>query len=179
MSDHTNFKIEKPILLVGLMGAGKSVIGLKISQKLGLDFIDSDSEIEQVVGASISDIFSIYGEKAFRNYEKTVINRLLSEKIRVIATGGGAFMDSETRHSMKSKGTVIWIRADIETLVERTKRRDSRPLLRNNNHRKILQQLMIERSPIYAEADIFIDSDVDSIDSIAKKLIDKLKKELS
>ena len=70
MSDHTNFKIEKPILLVGLMGAGKSVIGLKISQKLGLDFIDSDSEIEQVVGASISDIFSIYGEKAFRNYEK-------------------------------------------------------------------------------------------------------------
>ena len=152
-------KLKRPIVIVGLMGAGKTSIGKMIAKKLNLPFIDSDSEIVKSAGCSVVDIFSIYGEKEFRRVEDRVIERILSDnKIKVLSTGEGAFIIDNVRNLTKEKAITIWLKADLELLVKRTSFKDTRPLLLNYNSTKILQKLIDERYPIYANADITVET---------------------
>jgi shikimate kinase len=152
-------KLTRTVALVGMMGAGKSSIGRRLAARLNVDFKDADTEIESAAGCSISEIFERYGEPAFRDGERKVIARLLTEKPHVLATGGGAFMDPTTREKMKAAAVTVWLRAPIDVLVARTQRRDNRPLLRNGDPRETLERLLEERTPIYAEADYTLDSE--------------------
>ena len=140
------------------MGAGKSAIGRRLAARLGLPFVDADAEIERAAGCSIEDIFAIHGEPAFRDGERKVIARLLSGPPHVLATGGGAFMDPETRAAIRAAGVSIWLRAELDLLVARVSRRNGRPLLAEGEPREVLRRLMDERDPTYAEADIVVDS---------------------
>ena len=140
------------------MGAGKTCIGRRLAAALGLEFIDADAEIEAAAGCSIEDIFERHGEAAFRDGERRVIARLLDQPAHVLATGGGSFMDPDTRALIKRRGISLWLRADLPLLVKRTARRNNRPLLKRGDPREILDRLMKERYPIYAEADITVDS---------------------
>ncbi len=146
------------IVMVGLMGAGKTSIGRRVAARLGLPFVDADDEIEAAAGSSIEDIFERLGEASFRDGERRVIARLLDGPPIVLATGGGAFMDPETRERIAATGISIWLRADIDTLVRRTSRRQDRPLLKDGDPREILTRLMEQRHPIYQQADIVVDS---------------------
>ncbi len=150
---------NKPIVLVGLMGAGKTCIGWRLAKHYGLPFTDADEEIARAAGCSVEDIFERYGEAAFRDGERRVIDRLLGEGPRVLAAGGGAFIDPEIRRRIKESALSVWLRADLEILVERTARRGGRPLLKNGSPRAILGGLIDERYPVYASADIVVDSD--------------------
>lgn len=149
---------DRSIVLVGLMGAGKTCIGKRLAERLGLDFVDADHEIEAAAGCSITDIFERHGEAEFRAGERRVIARLLKAPNQVLATGGGAFMNEETRQEIRDKAISIWLRADLDLLVRRTSRRNTRPLLKQGDPRAILKRLMDERYPVYAEADIVVDS---------------------
>lgn len=151
-------RVPKTIALVGLMGAGKSSIGRRLAQALALPFIDADSEIETAAGASIEEIFAREGEAAFRNGERRVIARLLDGPPQVLATGGGAFMDPSTRALIRERAISVWLRADLETLLTRVARRTNRPLLKNADPRTVLTKLMAERYPVYAEANITVDT---------------------
>ena len=151
-------RIDCSVVLVGLMGAGKSAIGRRLASRLGIPFVDADEEIERAAGCSISDIFEIHGEAAFRDGERRVIARLLTRPPHVLATGGGAFMDPETRAAIRGCGISVWLRADLDLLVSRVSRRNNRPLLAGGDPREILQRLMNERHPIYAEADVVVES---------------------
>jgi len=151
-------RIERTIVLVGLMGVGKSAVGRRLAKQLDLPFVDADAEIEAAAGSSISDFFEQHGEAAFRDGERKVIARLLDGKPHVLATGGGAFMGPETRLLIKLRGISIWLNADLDTLVERVSRRNDRPLLKDGNARQILSDLMAVRNPIYAESDIVVES---------------------
>lgn len=148
----------KTIALVGLMGAGKSTVGRRLAEALGLPFHDSDDEIEKAAGLSISDIFSIHGEQEFRRGEKRVIERLVTDRQHVLATGGGAFMNDETRTLLKKHAVTVWLRADLETLWKRVNRKDSRPLLKTENPKDKLRTLLEARQSTYSKADIVIDS---------------------
>lgn len=150
--------IDKPIVLVGLMGAGKSCIGKRLANHLGLPFNDADREIEAAAGCAISDIFATHGEKAFRDGERRVIQRLLGNPLHVLATGGGAFTDPSTRNLVKERAISIWIRADLDLLLKRVSRRNDRPLLHNVDPRTKLAELIDLRHPFYAEADIIVES---------------------
>jgi shikimate kinase len=150
--------LPRTVVLVGLMGAGKTCIGRELSRRLGVDFVDADLEIEAAANCSIDDIFRLYGEKAFRDGERRVIARLLGNPAHVLATGGGAYMDEETRARIRERGVAVWLRADLELLVNRVGRRNNRPLLKEGDPRDILQRLIDERYPVYAEADIVVDS---------------------
>lgn len=158
MTRPADLSIPRTIVLVGLMGAGKSCIGRRLARALDLDFVDADAEIEKAAGCSIEDIFAVHGEEAFRDGEKRVIARLLDGPVHVLATGGGAFMSPETRELVRSHGISVWLRADLDLLVDRTSRRGGRPLLKNGNPREVLQKLIDTRYPVYAEADITVDS---------------------
>ncbi len=151
-------RIERTIVLVGLMGVGKSAVGRRLAKQLDLPFVDADAEIEAAAGSSISDFFERHGEAAFRDGERRVIARLLDGRPHVLATGGGAFMDPETRVLTKSRGISIWLNADLDTLVERVSRRKDRPLLKDGDAQQVLSDLMAVRNPIYAEADIVVES---------------------
>ncbi|EME68687.1 shikimate kinase [Paramagnetospirillum caucaseum] len=151
-------RIGRTVVLVGLMGAGKSCVGRRLAARLGLDFLDSDVEFEAASGSSISDYFARFGEAAFRDGERKVIARLLDGPPVVLATGGGAFIDPATRERIKSTGTSVWIRAELDLLLKRTVGRDHRPLLKQGDPREILGRLMEARYPVYAEADIIVDS---------------------
>jgi shikimate kinase len=151
-------EIHKSIVLVGLMGAGKTCIGSRLAERFGLPFVDADTEIEKAAGCTISDIFELYGEQAFRDGERRVILRLLNGPIQVLATGGGAFMDESTRKQMRKSAISVWLRADLDLLLSRTSRRNDRPLLQKGKQQETLERLMAERHPIYAEADIVVDS---------------------
>ena len=140
------------------MGAGKSCIGRLLAATLGLPFDDADKEIEAAAGCSIEDIFAAHGEAAFRDGERRVITRLLTQPKMVLATGGGAFMDPQTRKLIRKHATSLWLRADVDLLVRRTARRNNRPLLKRGDPRDILSRLIDERYPIYAEADVVVDS---------------------
>jgi len=158
MAAATNVTLSKPIVLVGLMGAGKSCIGRKLATALGVDFVDADNEIETAAGCTIEQIFESHGESAFRDGERRVIARLLDQPPHVLASGGGAFVDPATRQAIRARAISVWLRADLEILLRRTARRDHRPLLKQGNPRQILQDLMAKRHPVYAEADIIVDS---------------------
>ncbi|MFM5915239.1 MAG: shikimate kinase [Chakrabartia godavariana] len=151
-------KATKPIALVGMMGVGKTSIGRRLAQKLHIPFVDADQEIVDAAGLSIPEIFERFGEAHFRDGERRVIARLFDGTRKVIATGGGAFVNAETRRLMLDRAVVIWLDADIDTLVERTARKNTRPLLRQGDPREILTRLRDERRPAYAEAPIHITS---------------------
>ncbi len=150
---------QRSIVLIGLMGVGKTTIGRRLAAAIDMPFFDADHEIEKSAGRSVTDIFDDFGVEAFRDGERKVIARLLGEGACVLATGGGAFLDEETRKIIAERGISIWLRAELKELVRRTKRRDTRPLLRTGNPEKILARLMKERNPIYAKADLVVDSD--------------------
>ena len=149
-------RIDRPIVLVGLMGAGKSTVGKKLANLLRTDFVDADEAIEDAAAMTISEMFERFGEAHFRDGERRVIARLIEERHGVIATGGGAFVNDDTRALVLDKGIAVWIDCDIATLVERTSRRSNRPLLKNGDPAEILARLHRERSPYYAKAPIRI-----------------------
>lgn len=148
--------LHKPVVLVGLMGVGKTTVGRRLAAQLGCRFVDSDAAIEEAARLSVSEIFDAFGEAYFRDGERRVIARLLSEGPGVIATGGGAFCQTETRELILGQALVIWLDCDVETLVERTGRRDTRPLLRGADRREVLARLAEQRRPLYAEAHVHI-----------------------
>ena len=147
---------NRNLIFVGLMGAGKSVIGRLVAQTLGIPFIDTDAEIESVSRMTIAELFSQYGETEFRALETRVVERLLKQGPRVVSTGGGAFINEATRAQIKQGGLSIWLNADLDTLWDRVNRRDHRPLLKTENPRQTLENLMIQRYPIYADADLTV-----------------------
>jgi len=148
----------RSIALVGLMGAGKTNIGRRLAIRLGLPFRDTDLEIEQEAGCSVAELFARYGEQDFRDREQRVIHRLLEGAPSVLATGGGAFMDSCTRAALRERAISIWLRCDLPLLLRRLSVNTDRPLLRGADPAKILQRLIAQRYPVYAEADLIIDS---------------------
>jgi len=162
------------IVLVGLMGAGKTSLGKRIAKATQLPFVDSDTEIEKAAGCSIPEIFERYGEAEFRSGERRVIERILEGEPAIVATGGGAFMDAGTRELIRRKAISIWLRADLETLVKRTRRRDDRPLLKGGDPREVLRRLIDERYPIYAEADIVIDVDDEQPKETTERLLQRI-----
>lgn len=147
------------LVLVGLMGAGKTSVGKRLAQRLHLPFIDSDHAIEEAAHMSIPEIFQLKGETEFRAGERRVIARLLSEQQRVIATGGGAYLDAETRQRIREKGVCLWLRAELPVLMKRVARRQDRPLLQNTDPEATMRTLMEKRYPIYAEADVMVTSE--------------------
>jgi shikimate kinase len=151
--------LSRTVALVGMMGAGKSSVGRRLAARLGVGFKDADSEIELAAGCPIPEIFDRFGEGAFRDGERKVIARLLGAPPHVLATGGGAFIDPSTRARLKESAVTVWIRAPVDVLLMRVKRRDNRPLLRSGDPRATLEQLLVERTPIYAQADITVESD--------------------
>ena len=152
-------RIQRPIVLVGLMGVGKSTVGRKLAALLGSDFVDADDEIEDAAQMSVTEIFDQFGEDYFRDGERRVIGRLVEQRRGVIATGGGAFCNAATRGLILDTCIAVWLDCDIETLVERTSRKQNRPLLRTGDPRAILTQLKEQRSADYAEAQIHIVTD--------------------
>ena len=166
--------LDRPIVMVGMMGAGKSAIGRRLAQRLGMPFVDADAEIERAAGCSIAEIFEKHGEADFRDGERRVIARLLLGPVGVLATGGGAFMDSETRARIRAGAISVWLKADLDTLVERVSRRNHRPLLQNGDPREILAQLMTERYPIYAEADITVETGDAPTAATVERVVDGL-----
>jgi shikimate kinase len=149
---------KRSIVLVGMMGAGKSSVGRRLASRLGLPFTDADAEIETAAGMSITDIFQIHGEPAFRSGEARVIARLLDGGPQVLATGGGAFVNPHTRAAIGAQGISVWLRADFDVLMRRIKRRTDRPMLKTDDPPATLRRLMDERYPIYAEADVTVES---------------------
>jgi shikimate kinase len=157
-SPNPSFTPIKTIVLTGMMGAGKTCIGCKLAERLGLPFMDADSHIAEAAGRSVSEIFERHGEEVFRDSERRVIARLLGEPVHVLAIGGGAFTDLETRALISQKALSVWLRADIELLLRRVLRRNTRPLLKIGNPREILEKLMEERYSAYAQANVIVDS---------------------
>lgn len=152
-------RLNRPLVLVGMMGVGKSTIGRKLGQMLNLSFADADEEIERAAQMPISEMFERFGEAHFRDGERRVIARLIDSGPSVIATGGGAFVQPETQALILDKGLTIWLDCDVATLVDRVSRKDTRPLLRGGNPREIVARLKAEREPAYAKATIHVQSD--------------------
>lgn len=149
---------SKSLVLVGLMGAGKSAIGRRIAARLNMKFLDADTEIETAAGQTISDIFACHGEAHFRDREEKIIERLLVDGPQILATGGGAFMSEITRANIKTHGISVWLRAELDVLMERVGRRDHRPLLKTEDPQAVMQNLIDQRYPIYAQSDIVVES---------------------
>ena len=152
------FVPSRTIVLVGLMGAGKTKIGRRLAARLNLPFFDSDHEIEMAAGESIEEIFANRGERVFRDGERRVIARLLDQPVHVLATGGGAFMDEMTRRVIERRGVSLWLRADLDVLVSRVSRRNNRPLLKVGDTRTVLGELIERRYPVYGEANAIVES---------------------
>lgn len=147
-----------PIVLVGLMGAGKTSVGRRLAEKLGIAFVDADHEIETAAGKTIPEIFADHGEAYFREGERRVISRLLQAGAQVLATGGGAYMNDETRAGIKEHGVSVWLRADLPLLMKRVMKRPGRPLLQNDDPEAVMRGLVEKRYPVYAEADVTVES---------------------
>ena len=148
----------RTVVMVGMMGAGKSSVGRRLAARLGLPFVDADTEIEQAANATINEIFERHGEPYFRDGERRVIRRLLDGQPKVLATGGGAFMLPETRGAIRENGVSIWLKADRDLILSRVRRRANRPLLKGGDPETVIDRLIAERQPVYAEADIHIQS---------------------
>lgn len=172
MGDSPPLTLPKPLVLVGLMGAGKSAVGRRVAAKLEVPFIDADSEIEAAAGCSIEEIFARHGETEFRDGERRVVARLLeTEPVHVLATGGGAFIDPATRALIREKAISVWLRAELDILFERVSRRSHRPLLKTADPKRTLAKLIEQRYPIYAEADIIVDSGGGPISRMVDRVI--------
>lgn len=165
---------DRSLVLVGLMGAGKSTVGRRLAQRMGRSFVDADDEIEAAAGLTIPEIFDRYGEEHFRDGERRVLSRLMAGRNMVIATGGGAFMNEETRELIRANGRSIWLRADLDTLVKRCAKRTDRPLLAGSNPAETLSRLMDERYPVYAQADMTVESGGDAHDQVVDRILDVL-----
>jgi len=168
-------KLDKTVVLVGMMGAGKTSVGRRLASALGMPFRDADAEIETAAGCSINEIFDRFGEPAFRAGERKVIARLLNESPHILATGGVAFMDPETRERIHDSAISVWLKANVDLLLERVRRKDNRPLLRNTDSRAALVRLMGEREPVYAQADIVVESDDGPHDTVVKRIVSALQ----
>ncbi len=177
MRSKKQIDLTKPIVMVGLMGAGKTSIGRALARHLGIPFIDSDKEIEKISGCSVVDIFSLYGEKEFRRVEEKVIERLIDTPpfIKVISTGEGAFITDAVRKTVLDKSLTIWLKADLELLVKRTNFRHTRPQLLNTDSRKILAQLIKERYDTYALADITVETVDENIHKTLNKVLNAIQ----
>jgi shikimate kinase len=174
-----HFHVPRTIVLVGLMGAGKTNIGRRLAQRLGLPFVDADSEIESAAGETIEEIFERRGEAVFREGERKVIARLLGNPVHVLATGGGAFMDGETRALIRQRGISVWLRADLELLYQRVSRRNNRPLLKQGNPRETLARLIEQRYPVYAQADITVETIDGPPEATMERVMTALERHLS
>jgi shikimate kinase len=174
MTEPAPIHIDRTIALVGLMGVGKSSIGRRLAQRLGLPFHDGDTEIEHAAGMSVSEIFAQLGEAEFRIGEARIMKRLLEGAPIVLATGGGAILNPDTRSLMKTHAISVWMRADLEVIAERVSRRDTRPLLRGKDTLETLKALAEARYPLYGEADVIVDvgggSHASAVDAIVEKL---------
>ena len=170
--------LPRTVALVGLMGAGKSAIGKRLALRLGLPFIDADDEIERAAGCTVAEFFERYGEPEFRAGERRVIGRLLEGPPHVLSTGGGAYMDPQTRALMRDKALTVWLRADLDVLFDRVKRRGHRPLLSQGDPKEILARLMTQRYPFYAEADIVVDSTAQPAERTTEEVIEALRRHL-
>jgi shikimate kinase len=168
-------RLDRPVVLVGMMGVGKSTIGRKLAQLLGLPFADADDEIEQAAQMSVAEIFERYGEAYFRDGERRVIARLLDGGPTVIATGGGAFAQPDTRALIQERGIAVWLDSDVATLVDRVSRKDTRPLLRGGDPKEIVTRLKAEREPAYAEAAIKVMSDAGPHGETVKRILQGLQ----
>ena len=165
-------KLDRPIVLVGMMGSGKTSVGRRLARTLQWPFQDADWAIENAAGTTIANIFDEIGEEAFRQSERQVIARLLSEQgHQVLALGGGSFVAAETREIIRDKAFSIWLDADIEVLVKRTGRRDDRPLLKSGDPRDILSRLLEQRRPTYQEADLMVDSGTGSLGEVVLRIL--------
>jgi shikimate kinase len=169
-------KSSRSLVLIGLMGVGKTTVGRRLAAALNRPFKDADEEIEKAAGRTVKDIFDDFGEAAFRDGERKVIARLLDEPPMVLALGGGAFVNIETRNAIKKAATSIWLQADLETLMSRVSRRDTRPLLNAEDPREVMKNLLETRIPAYSQADIHVDASAGThqatVDNILKALDD-------
>ncbi|MEY3634074.1 MAG: hypothetical protein RLZZ61_484 [Pseudomonadota bacterium] len=171
---HAALVIDRPVVLVGMMGVGKTSIGKRLAVRLGIPFVDADDEIEKAAGLSITEMFAKYGEDYFRDGERRVIARLIEGAPKVIATGGGAFVNDETRALILERATSIWLDADVQVLADRVSRRNHRPLLKGKDPATVLTELGKVRNPLYAAANLHIRSDtsphVRTVENILKAL---------
>ncbi|WIM11853.1 shikimate kinase [Enhydrobacter sp.] len=171
--------LSRAVALVGLMGAGKTAIGKRLAVRLELPFIDADDEIERAAGCTVAEFFERHGETEFRAGERRVIARLLEGPPHVLSTGGGAYMDASTRALLRAQAITVWLRADLDVLFERVKKRAHRPLLRQGDPRDILARLMAQRYPIYAEADLVVDSTAQPAEVTTEQVIEALRRHLA
>ncbi|WP_411817696.1 shikimate kinase [Hyphococcus sp. DH-69] len=171
---YPELKTTRPVVLVGMMGVGKTTIGRRLAPHLGLPFFDADQEIEKAAGMSVSDLFKTHGEASFREGEARVIKRLLDGPPHVLATGGGALTNAETRALIAEKTLSIWIEADIETIIKRAGRRDTRPLLQNGDPRETLKRLLKEREDYYRAADIHVHTQPGPHNKTVEVILEKL-----
>jgi shikimate kinase len=167
-------RTEIPVVLVGLMGVGKTTVGRRLARRLGLPFVDSDEEIERAAVHSIPEIFDRFGEASFRDGERRVLRRLIEGEPRVIATGGGAFMDAETRALILRRCLAVWLDSDVETLAGRVTRRGHRPLLAGKDPRALLRELAEARNPVYAEAHLRVLSDSGPHDRTVERILEAM-----
>ena len=180
MTDLTK-RLDRPVVLVGLMGVGKSTVGRRLARRLGLPFVDSDSEIEETVGLPWGELFERYGEDDYRDGERRLVARLMNGEVRVLATGGGVFVDPRTRKLLNERGITVWLDAPVDILHERTSRRDTRPLLKNGDPKATLEKLAKIEREACAEAHIHVKSGTgahrDVVDKIIRALDDYLGKQ--
>jgi len=167
--------LDRTIGLVGMMGAGKTSIGRRLAARLGVAFRDADHEIEEAAGLTVAEIFARFGEGHFRDGERKVIARLLEDPPHVLATGGGAFMDDSTRSAMADAAFTIWLKAPVPLLMSRVKKRETRPLLKDGNMRETLERLLRAREPVYAEADMTLDSADEPHGAAVERIIEALR----
>ncbi len=168
--------LQRTVVLVGLMGVGKTTVGRRLAKALQLPFKDADAEIEEAAGRSVSDIFAERGEAEFRSGERRVIARLLDGPPLVLATGGGAFMNPETRQMIRERAVSVWLKADLDVLVRRVARRNSRPLLQGRDPREVLTRLMGERYPVYADADLQVETNESPHDAAVAAILQALRR---
>lgn len=176
--DLTN-RLDRPVVLVGLMGVGKSTVGRRLAKRLGLPFVDSDSAIEDAAGYSAAEIFERYGEQDFRDGERRLVARLVEGEIRVIATGGGAYVDPRTRELLNDRAITVWLDAPVDILADRTSRRDTRAQLREGDPKATLERLSAERRPAYEHAHIHVKSGDGAHKEVVEAIVDALEKHLS
>jgi shikimate kinase len=172
-------RLDRPVVLVGLMGVGKSTVGRRLAKRLGLPFVDSDSAIEDAAGYSPAEMFERYGEQDFRDGERRLVARLIEGEIRVIATGGGAYVDARTRQLLNERAITIWLDAPVDVLAERTSRRDTRAQLRTGDPKGMLENLSEERRPSYEEAHIHVKSGDGAHREVVEAIVDALEEHLA
>jgi len=172
-------RLDRPVVLVGLMGVGKSTVGRRLAKRLGLDFVDSDSAIDDAAGYSPAEVFERYGERDFRDGERRLVARLIEGDVRVIATGGGAFVDPRTRELLNDRAITVWLDAPVDVLAERTSRRDTRAQLRNGDPKETLERLSQERRESYEEAHIHVKSGDGAHKEVVEAIVEALEKHLT